>query len=292
MKITFCTIVFNGEFVLKQLIESIYPFAHKIIFVDGVVKYWADKGYSGSFDGTVKIIQTFPDPENKIQLFKRVIRNEKTELCQVYMDAVPEDTDYIWAIDSDEIFHPEDIQKVIEVLKERSPHSISFRSNSFFGGFDHILGGFERAVGFKRILKYAPGCTYVNHRPPTLSTENVPNALHISSDEMADKYGVDMYHYSYVSPNGVHDKIMYYKAAVSMHNCIDNYFMKIWLPWVIGGTELRKKIEDEYKGVHEFKPSYRGECRTMAFTGKHPPVIQRDLKLLKAKFNEQLEFYL
>ena len=284
MKIAFCCIVFNGDFVLKQLLESIYPYANQIIIVDGVVDYWAKLGFTGSVDETISIIENFPNPDGKIVLLKNQVAKEKTELCRKFMPFIAEDTDYIWCIDSDEIFKGVDIEKVIELLKEINPTSVSFQSNTFFGGFDHIMGGFERDHNFKRILKYEKGCTYVDHRPPTLS---VPNDRPFSGKQLFERTGVEMYHYSYVSPYQVYDKMQYYKAAVSMHNCIPDYFEQIWLRRVEKPQD-RKLIEDKWLGVHEFIPSYRGECRTMIFKGEHPEPIKRDMELLKLKFNEQL----
>jgi hypothetical protein len=285
IKISFCCIVFNGDFVLKQLIESIYPFAHKIIFVDGVVDYWAKQGFVGSNDETINIIKNHPDPENKIKLLEKNVAKEKTELCRLFMPYVPSDTDYLWSIDSDEIFKRKDIEKIIEYLKEQQPTSVGFQSNTFFGGFDHILGGFERDHSFKRLLKYDHGCTYVDHRPPTLS---VQGNKHISGKQLFDATGVEMYHYSYVSPYQVYDKIEYYEAAViSKGKCIPNYFEDVWLRWV-EKPEDRPLIEDKWKGVHEFVPSVRGECRTMPFTGEHPEPIKRDLEILKERFRDQL----
>lgn len=290
MKITFACIVFNGEYVLKQLIESIYPFAHKIIFVDGVVDYWAKQGFSGSVDNTVKIIKSFPDPEKKIILHEKIVCKEKTGLCQTYMQSVPDDTDYLWCIDSDEMYKGNDILKTIEMLKDRKPHSVGLRSMTFFGGFDYYLTGFEQRYDVKRILKYEKGCTYVEHRPPTLSTELVPNPIHISNNEMFNLYGVLLYHYSYVFPKQVYDKVGYYKKCISLHNCIDNYFENIWIKWVLH-PELRESIENEYNGVHEFIASFRGDCRTRLFEGIHPEAIEKTLPELKQYLNTQLNEY-
>jgi hypothetical protein len=288
-KVTFACIVFNGDYVLKPLIESIYPFAHKIIFIDNVVEYWASKGFNGSTDETINIINQFPDPENKI-ILKRIGRvKEKTEACQAYMSLIPDDTDYLWAIDSDEIFTSEDIQKVFDILETRNPCSVSFRSTSFFGGFGYYMTGFENQVGFKRILKYSKGCKYIQHRPPQLSSENLASCV-LGADEIAEKYGITMYHFSYTFPKQVHDKVEYYKAAVSKENCIDNYFNEIWLKWVLN-PELRNEIENQYNGVHEFKPSYRGACRTARFNGVLPEVIQKYLPELTQKFQNQLKLY-
>ena len=97
-----------------------------------------------------------------------------------------------------------------------------------------------------------------------------------------------MYHYSYTFPDQVFKKVNYYKDSVSRQNCIDDYFNRVYLPWVGGQHQL---IEKEFLGVHEFKPHMRGECYTEKFTGEHPESILRDLKELKAQFDKQLKNY-
>ena len=292
IKICVAMITFNSDFVLKQVIESIYPYVEQIIIVDGCVKYWTDKGFTKSTDETYDIIHDFDDYENKITYLNEVAK-EKTELCQKFMPFVNSDTTHLWCLDSDEVFKPEDIFKIKNVLRERNPNSIGFKSNTFFGGFDYILGGFEKAHSFKRLLKYQHGCTYVDHRPPTLSIDKQGNNLHISGQEMSDKYGVEMYHYSYVSPTQVFQKIQYYESAViSKGKCIPNYFNDVFIKWVTGCDTHRALIEKTYNGVHEFTPDARGECKTELFRNLHPEIIFRDIKELKAKFDKQLKEYL
>ena len=98
-----------------------------------------------------------------------------------------------------------------------------------------------------------------------------------------------MYHYSYVFPDQVYNKIKYYKKAVSKENCIDNYFESIYLPWVYNRD--RDAIEARYHGVHEFKPEYRGNCYTKEFVGSHPQIIQDKLPELTNMIGKQLENY-
>ena len=103
-------------------------------------------------------------------------------------------------------------------------------------------------------------------------------------------YGITMYHYSYVFPKQVKDKVGYYKKCISKERCIDNYFENIWMLWVLN-PDLRQDIENEYLGVHEFIPSFRGECRTKLFEGEHPEAIEMTLDSLKNKFKKQLNDY-
>jgi hypothetical protein len=100
-----------------------------------------------------------------------------------------------------------------------------------------------------------------------------------------------MYHYSYVFPEQVRKKIDYYKAKVSRDNCIDDYFNKVYLPWVNGDENQKLKIESNYMGVHEFKPHVRGECYTKKFEGAHPESIINSYELLNQRFKKELQNY-
>ncbi len=281
-------IVFNSDFVLRQVLESIYPFADQIVITHGPVKFWTDKGFTTSTDNTGTILKTFPDPDKKITIVETAA-TEKTELCQAFMKYIKPDITHLWTIDADEIFTSTAIETTIKVLASQNPDYISFRSNTFFGGFDHVLTGFERDHNFKRVLRYKHGCTYVTHRPPTLSTEKeVAQPVHIDGKRMAQVYGVEMFHYSYVFPRQVREKIEYYESAViTKGNCIPNYFAEVWAKWVLF-PDQRSGIEAMYNGVHEFIPKYRGECRTTPFTGQHPEVIQKVLPELQKRFIKEL----
>ena len=101
-----------------------------------------------------------------------------------------------------------------------------------------------------------------------------------------------MYHYSYVFPDQVYNKIKYYKEYLSKANCIDNYFEGVYLPWITGDEQQKQNIEQHYHGVHEFKPQYRGSCFTKKFEGEHPEIIKNNMQQLKDKFNKQLTGYL
>ena len=44
IKIAFGMIVFEGDYVLKQCLEQVYPFATQILISEGPVEYWQSKG--------------------------------------------------------------------------------------------------------------------------------------------------------------------------------------------------------------------------------------------------------
>ena len=290
IKIAFGMIVFEGDYVLKQCLEQVYPFATQILISEGPVEYWQSKGKKTSEDNTNKILNEFPDPENKIKIVHGQFR-EKDEQCRAYMQYLRDDIDYIWNLDSDEVYKTEDIEKIIDFLEKEKPTSVGIQSCTFYGGFDHYLTGFElNRDNFLRIFRVVPGSTWATHRPPTILYPHGTNIIrkHVPSDWMFNYLGVQMYHYSYVFPRQVQTKISYYKEKVSGENCIDNYYEEVYLPWVNGDEDERKKIESKYLGVHEFKPYARGECYTNKFKLSHPESIQKEMNSLRIKFMEQL----
>jgi hypothetical protein len=290
MRVAFAMIVFEGDFVLSQCLEQIYPHASQILIAEGPVTYWQEQGRTTSTDTTNAILQNFPDPENKIKIVHGQFKG-KDEQCNAYMKHLSPETDFLWMVDSDEIYKTEDIEAAFNFLDEVSPTSVGIRSCSFFGGFDNYLTGFEQNVdNFLRIFKVTPGSTWVTHRPPTMGHLKDIEKKHINSEFFLALTGVQIYHYSYTFPKQVYNKIRYYKAKVSRDNCIDGYFDKIYLPWVIASTEgERKEIEEKYKGVHEFKPEIRGTCFTHPFEGLHPEAIEKSLPDLKERFYTELE---
>ena len=278
-------IVFNGDFVLKECLESVYPYATQILISEGPVRYWQDEGFTTSTDKTNDILDNFPDPENKITIIHGQFEG-KDEECRAYMPHMRDDIDYIWNLDSDEIYKPEDIETITKLLEEERYTSVGVRSCSFYGGFDDFVGGFELAKdNFLRIFKVYPQATWKTHRPPTiiapLGTITLPEK-HLDSDTLWEKHGVQMYHYSYVFPRQVKEKIAYYKAKVSKHNCHPNYYEDIYLPWIKGD----KSVERAWRGVHEFRPHSRGDAYTEKFEGIHPSVIERKIEIFKKKIEE------
>ena len=68
MKIAFGMIVLNGNYVLEECIKSVYPYANQILIAEGPVTYWQQQGLSKSTDGTIEVLNSIPDPENKIHI--------------------------------------------------------------------------------------------------------------------------------------------------------------------------------------------------------------------------------
>lgn len=143
MKIAFGMIVFEGDYVLKECLECVYPFAEQILIAEGPVQFWQDEGKTTSEDNTNEILRNFPDPDGKIKIVHGQF-SEKDEQCNAYMQFLNDDIDYFWQIDSDELWKAEDVKKIIKVLEKEKYTSVDVKSCSFYGGFDRYIGGFER----------------------------------------------------------------------------------------------------------------------------------------------------
>jgi len=246
------------------------------------------------------MIDSFPDPENKIKIVHSQYE-EKLEQTNAYMEFLDDDTDYLWNLDSDQVFKPEDIDRVFGILKKSklTYTLVTFSSLTFFGGFDRYITGFEEKAKFPGLFRVYPGSRWSSHRYPTMGHKQEPlPTKKLDSNMLANDYGVRMYHYGCVFAEHVYQKIKYYKEFVGkLHHgivdprkdiIIDNYFGRLFLPWVKGSDVRRQKIEKKYRGVHEFKPEKRGDSFTAKFKGEHPKIIRDNMSKLMKKFNEQL----
>lgn len=283
-------ILFEGDYVLKQCLETIYPYASQIMIAEGPVKYWQDQGRKTSLDKSNEIIDNFPDPKNKIEIIHGQFEEKDTQ-CQAYMPFLKKEADYVWNLDSDELFNPEDIEKIMQLLRDEKYTSVGIRPISFYGSFDHYITGWEEEKDqFLRVFKVYPGSVWKTHRPPTIehTVENILAPKHLDSEVLYNEYGIRMFHYSYVFPRQVYNKIAYYKAAISKDKCIDDYFENIYIPWVTGDSVDRDMIEQAYKGVHEWKPEYRTETMTAEYRGTHPKAIAESMNQLMTEFDCQM----
>lgn len=290
-KIAFGMIVFEGDYVLQECLEQVYPYATQILIAEGPVKYWQDRGRTTSTDRTNEILSNFPDPDNKIHIVHGQY-SEKDEQCNAYLDFMREDIDYLWNLDSDELYLQSDIEKMINFLAEEKPTSVGVRSRSFYGGFDNYLTGFElNRDNFLRIFRVTPGSTWLTHRPPTIKYPDSDSIVtkHVDSETLYNKTGIEMYHYSYVFPLQVRNKIEYYKAKVSMSKCIDDYYNRVYLPWMAAEPFERFQIEREFQGVHEFKPEHRGDCYTADFEKEHPKSIIKNMPSLLKRIEREMK---
>jgi hypothetical protein len=290
VKISFGMIVFNGDYVLKENLESVYPFADSIVITEGPVKHYQKLGYSSSTDNTVEIIKKFPDPENKIKLIQGQWAN-KDAMCNAYASYLT--GDFVWHIDSDEIYKPEDMEKVIKYLtNHKECYSMAFKLKSFYGGFDRFISGFEENFEVHRIQRIIPGkSTWLTHRPPTMlwppTGKKCKDMGHVGF-HVTDSWGIRIYHYSHVFPMQVKAKMDYYYQR-DPGGIIKDYWNKLYVPWMKATTEKEKlNVERPTKGVQEWLPHRRGDAFTASFGGSHPDSVQNAIPQLKKRIEQEV----
>jgi hypothetical protein len=290
VKMSFGMIVFNGDYVLKQNLETIYPFAHEIIITEGPVLHYQKQGFKESSDNTVKIIKEFPDPDNKIKLIQGQWPS-KDSMCNAFLKHMT--GEYVWHVDSDELYKPEDIKKVLDYLEKnhKTCYSMSFKLYSFYGGFERHISGFEENFEVHRIKKIIPGkSTWLTHRPPTMlwppTKKRCRDMGHIDHNT-TDKWGIRIYHYSFVFPAQVKAKTVYYRQRGGA-GIIGQYWDKLFVPWMRAKTEKDKlKVEKPTLGVQVWTPNRRGPAFTKRFEGKHPKAIEKSIPSLEKRIQEQ-----
>ena len=293
MRLTAAMIVLNGDHVLEQSLRSVYDFVDEIVVAEGPVRYWQEMGVSKSTDRTIEILNDFYDPDKKLKIVSGKF-SEKDEQFQSALNLMTKMPDYLLQVDADEVWTESSLLGLKGLLLEKKPVSVGVHSNTFIGGLDRVISGFEEKTdNFLRVFKWEAGCKFVTHRPPTISYldgNRTRGRNHVDSDEARDQHGVSMCHYSYVWPSQVKSKIEYYRSKVSMQNCIHDFYESYWLPWTkTSSVEEKWEIEKKILGMHEFKPEIRGPAFTKPYIGEHPEPINKARENLIHRILGELE---
>jgi hypothetical protein len=269
-RISFGIIVLNGEPFISYNLRALYPFAHEILVVEGAAV--AAKNIATpdghSTDGTFEVLRRFKsdeDPENKIQIITRDgFWSEKHEQSQAYAEKAT--GDYLWQVDIDEFYKPEDMSAIINMLqKDPSISGASIKQLPFWGGFNYLTDGFYLRGGasfFRRLFKWGQGFTYVTHRPPTVldsSGRDLCNLNWINAEKLTDK-GIFIYHYAFVFPKQVLEKSEYYGKA----DWSTQPLAKEWAQESYMNLGKPYRIHNEYNSLSWLE----------RFHGEHPPQIQ------------------
>jgi hypothetical protein len=141
---------------------------------------------------------------------------EKDEQSQAYARRAT--GDYLWQVDVDEFYKPEDVRIVLNILRDHPDiTAVSFKMLTFWGGFDYTVDGWYLRQGaeiYHRLFKWGPGYTYVTHRPPTVHDaqgRDLRSQRWVNGYDMARR-GPLLYHYSLLLPRQVNEKARYYAA--------------------------------------------------------------------------------
>jgi glycosyltransferase involved in cell wall biosynthesis len=271
-RLSFGIIVLNGEPFTRYCLRALYPFAHEIIVVEGACR--AAAGVAGedghSTDGTQQALRRFKaeeDPLDKVRIVTRQgFWSEKEEQSRAYAELAT--GDYLWQVDIDEFYQPEDMQYVWKLLGENPDiTAVSFRQITFWGGFDYTTDGWYLRSGadiYHRIFRWRAGFRYQTHRPPTVLDDtgaNLRDRRWVKGEALAKK-GIRLYHYSLLFPKNVSDKCHYYaRASWAGHARL----AQEWAERVFFRLENPFRVHNVYA-----YPSWLER-----FRGPHPPEVKR-----------------
>lgn len=269
-RISFGIIVLNGEPFTRYCLRSLYPFAHEIIVVEGAVRAAASIATPDghSTDGTVDTLRRFKseeDNEGKVKIISRTgFWSEKEEQSQAY--ATQASGDYLWQVDIDEFYTPEDLSYVMDLLAgDPEITAVSFQQITFWGGFDYVTDGWYLRRGdgvFHRLFKWRPGYTYAGHRPPTVKDGKDRDLRTLKWVRPKDLgRNIRLYHYSLVFPKQVLEKSLYYTHAPTTR-------------WP-RATEWAEKSFSLLQWPFRIHNVYIYPSWLLRFKDTHPPAIQQ-----------------
>lgn len=258
-RITFGMIVLNGEPFIRYTLRALYPHAHEIIVVEGAAmgakNVATPDGHSR--DSTLATLQQFKaeeDPDDKLIIItKDGFWSEKDEMSQAYAERAT--GDYLWQVDVDEFYQPQDITVVMAMLRDDPTiTAISFKTITFWGSPDYVVDGWYLRRGadiYHRLFKWGADYTYVTHRPPTVHNADGQTMRDLQW-VMAD---VPMYHYSLLLPKQVLEKCDYYSHAdwAKRQGALDwanNAYLSLNRPFHVHNIEDYPSWLMRYNGTH------------------------------------------
>jgi hypothetical protein len=275
-RITFGIIVLNGEPFTRYCLRSLYPFAHQIIVVEGghpdTRAVATPDGHS--VDGTLDALHRFKaeeDPLDKLEIVTRdgfwpktdELGRHRTHQSRAYAERAT--GDYLWQVDIDEFYRPEEMRRVLALLRDRpNVSAVSFRTRAFWGRPEYVADSWALRRGardFDRLFKWGPGYRYVTHEPPTVVDErgrNLRNLDWLRGHDMASR-GIFLYHYSLLFPWQVEQKVRIYRDEKSE-----------FFPEIVDWAERSYfKLDRPYR-VHN---DYRSPSWLDRFSGEHPAQV-------------------
>ncbi|MCH7686391.1 MAG: glycosyltransferase family 2 protein [Planctomycetes bacterium] len=276
-RITFGIIVLNGEPFTRYCLRALYPFAHQIIVVEGAAPAAQSIATSDghSCDETLEVLRRFQfeeDPNNKLTILTAEDAGhpngfwpgEKHEQSRAYAERAT--GDYLWQVDIDEFYQPQDMESVIQILSEDpSITAASFKQIQFWGGFDSFVEGWYLRRGgnvFHRLFQWKKGYQYATHRTPTVVYHHNRDqrTVHWLNDRTTARLGIRLYHYSLLLPKQVREKSEYYAHA----DWLDRKKACEWAEEVYFDLKRPFRVHNNYH--------YPGWLER--FHGSHPPQIE------------------
>jgi hypothetical protein len=271
-RFTFGMIVLNGEPFVRYALDALYPHAHEIIVVEGAAPAAATVATATghSTDSTLATLHTYKrerDPEAKLTIVTAEDQGhahgfwpgEKHEQSAAFAERAT--GDYLWQVDVDEFYRPEDIETVRGILaRDPSITQMAFKQVTFWGAPRYCVDGIylRRGAGiYHRLFKWGPGYRYINHRPPTVVDAagcDLRRRHFVDASVLAAR-GVILYHYSLLFPKQVIEKNRYYGAAAWAERphaeaWTEAAYLKLERPYRVHNVDSFPSWLERFSGAH------------------------------------------
>jgi len=221
IKLVKCIGCHNEEDWIEYVLKNNYDEFDIIRVVEGAVEGRPGATPDGSStDSTLEIIKSFPDPDNKIQLYT-LNRSFKSleEQKQIFIDAASPG-EWLFIVDADEFYMEGDVNRVRQAIHMHPTASeIIPTFLHFYRDFFHVRAPHpEWQPQHQRIIKYVPGMRYYTHPVATL-----PNGKcsYFTPEMQQLRYtmpGLYIYHYGHAKGHEFHKmKAEFYRSELAKY---------------------------------------------------------------------------
>lgn len=238
MKICANYTVFYGEAFLEYSLRSIYPYVDYIQIAIGEKSWKNHKGKRfNPIDDVMSVAKRFKrehDPEGKVSLYFDTWDTD-TQQRNFLLDRARDLADFAMLVDSDEVWEPEHIKKLIRFIKEDSKKD--FPADVYAVAIVH----YYRSL-YWRYGDIGAAVNYVYRIHPQLSHAWIRHAMKDRKDANTIKVPVYYHHYGYAYPSPiVRKKVTFWGHSDEvLHDWYKNIFKK----WKPGKTALAPTGQD------------------------------------------------
>ncbi len=252
MKLNVICICLNDAPFVEAMLRSVYPFASGIVFVTE-----HDRDFYGRpvqpADDTLQRILSYPDPNNKVRL---AVRREfgpdpsvvQAEMRNWGMYAVGSPCDYWWVVDTDEIFDPDDAQRLMRWLEREQPMGARIPTWHYFKTWNYRVTTFDER-GQIGILKHGQRFRKRRRARPGLSSQLVSlgTRLRPAAYPVVPKEVCVVHHGDFVGD----DQRILKKLTCNGHRdeFDKKWFDQVWRPWTPDAKNFNPIVPHHFEAV-------------------------------------------
>lgn len=216
--ISFCTPVLDGmPWIAKHIdVFSKLTVPWRWIIVEGVsdnvhCTSWCNKLPPRlSRDGTTEYLDGLKDP--RVTVLRRELWPGKAAMFNEALALVKDDC-FVWQVDADEIWTPEQITAVVNLFEKRPEANCAYFWCKFFLGPDIIVANHDSwsnnpLYEWKRVWRFKPGMKFITHEPPVMSGMTEMPITHAETEAV----GAVFDHYAYATLPQAEFKQLFYSG--------------------------------------------------------------------------------